>query len=148
LYQPARVALALIAAAFVSTAHARTTLETRKSVAGIEAVEASWVLAFVSGDSNYLDALLDADYVSVNTKGAQRSKADIIELARKIGADPKKTPVPPPSATRRITLRGNAAIVTDSQAGQISVDVFRYEHGVWHAWYSQHTAIAAPAPVN
>jgi hypothetical protein len=111
--------------------------------AGIKAVEAHWVRAFLTGDEAYLNTLLDADYVSVNTKGVPRPKSDIIALAKSIAAKGPQT-IPPPSPNMKVVVRGDAAIVTDAGFGQVSVDVFHYANGAWHAWYSQHTSVAPP----
>lgn len=125
-----------------TTAAQAADAEAERSEAGIRAVEAHWVRAFLTGDSAYLQTLLDDDYVSVNTKGIRRNKADIIALAQKM-AD-SHTPLPTTPPTSAIAVRGDAAIVTDTAMGQTAVDVFRYEGGRWHAWYSQHTTVAAP----
>jgi hypothetical protein len=117
--------------------------ETQMNEAGIQAVEAHWVRAFVTGDAAYLNTLLDAGYVSVNTKGVPRPKADIIALAKSIAAKGPQT-IPPPSPNMKIAVHGDAAIVTDAGFGQVSVDVFHYANGAWHAWYSQHTSVAPP----
>ena len=118
-------------------------LESRETVAAVRTVEAHWAQAFVSGDADYLNGLLDPDYVSVSTKGIARSKADIIVLAEKLAAEKRgNTTLPPPVPA--ISLRGDAAIVKYTDLTQTSVDVFHYSNGKWHAWYSQHTAILEP----
>jgi hypothetical protein len=122
-------------------------IETQMNDAGIKAVEAHWVHAFLTGDEAYLSKLLDADYVSVNTKGVPRPKADIIALAKSIAAKGPQT-IPPPSPNMKIAVHGDAAIVTDAGFGQVSVDVFHYANGAWHAWYSQHTTVAPPEPAK
>lgn len=114
--------------------------ETEKSEAGVRAVEARWTHAFLSGDEVFLNHLLDDDYVSINLNGVARPKAAIIALARKIAAAPSR---PAETASdSKITIVGDAAIVVDMQPDQVSVDVFHYTDGAWHAWYSQHTAVA------
>jgi len=118
-------------------------VEVQMNEAGIKAVETHWVRAFLTGDEAFLNTLLDADYVSVNTKGVPRLKTDIIALAKSIAAKGPQT-IPPPSPNMKIVLHGDAAIVTDAGFGQVSVDVFHYANGAWHAWYSQHTSVAPP----
>ncbi|MEO8505707.1 MAG: hypothetical protein ABI609_17555, partial [Acidobacteriota bacterium] len=44
---------------------------------GLREVEDGWSKAFVTGDSAYLEALLDPAYVSVSAQGDGRTKADI-----------------------------------------------------------------------
>ena len=68
----------------------------------------------------------------------QRSKADIIALAKKIAASKPSIPTLPAS---HIDVRDDAAIVTVVADGQASVDVFYWKAGRWHAWYSQHTTV-------
>jgi ketosteroid isomerase-like protein len=113
--------------------------ETAPTAAGVRAVEAHWTEAFLGGDETYLAALLDDDYVSVNAKGVARPKAEIIALAKKIAAT---HPAPVAAQPFNIVVHGDAAIATVSNATSVSVDVFHYERGAWHAWYSQHTAIS------
>jgi len=135
-------ALAVCAAALCPVfAQAAEGDETQMTEAGIKAVEAHWVRAFLTGDEAYLNTLLDSDYVSVNTRGVPRPKEDIIALAKSIAAKGAQT-IPPPSPNMKVVVHGDAAIVTDAGFGQVSVDVFHYANGAWHAWYSQHTTVA------
>lgn len=136
------IGLALGATA-ICPAFAQTGDEAQMSRAGIQAVEAHWVRAFLTGDEAYLSKLLDDDYVSVSTKGVPRPKSDIIALAESIAAKGPQT-IPPPSPNMKIVVHADAAIVTDAGFGQVSVDVFHYANGAWHAWYSQHTSVAPP----
>jgi hypothetical protein len=119
--------------------------------AGVAAVEKHWGDAFTGGDGAYLGTLLDDDYISVSAKGVARTKADIIALARQIAAKyratpplPASSPAPTQHSVSRTAIHGTTAIVTSTGFGQKSVDVFHYENGAWHAWYSQHTTIAPP----
>lgn len=132
---------AMPAAAFADNA------ESQMNEAGVAAVEKHWGDAFTGGDGAYLGTLLDDDYISVSGKGVARTKADIIALAQQIAAKNKATPPAPSSApaqksVSKTTIHGTTAIVTSTGFGQMSVDVFHYENGAWHAWYSQHTMIA------
>ena len=117
--------------------------ETQRSVEGVRAVENHWGRAFVTGDADYLAALLDDDYVSVGTTGRPRPKPEIIALAQKIAAGPN--PPKPVESTSKIVVHGDAAISTAVGDTDASVDVFHYEGGRWHAWYSQHTPVKPPA---
>ncbi len=117
--------------------------ETQRTVDGVRAVENHWSRAFVTGDAAYLGALLDDDYVSVGTTGRPRPKAEIIALAQKIAAGPN--PPKPVESTSKIVVHGDAAISTAVGDTDASVDVFHYEGGRWHAWYSQHTPVKPPA---
>jgi hypothetical protein len=44
-----------------------------------------------------------------------------------------------PHSDVAIVVHGNAAIAMASSDTDTSLDVFYYEGGRWHAWYSQHT---------
>jgi hypothetical protein len=123
--------------------------ESQMNEAGVSAVEDHWGAAFSGGDDAYLDKLLDADYISVSAKGVARTKADIIAIANQVAAKNKAAPpasssAPAQKSVSKTTIHGTTAIVTATGFGQMSVDVFHYENGAWHAWYSQHTSIAPP----
>jgi hypothetical protein len=110
--------------------------------AGVRDVENGWSRAFVTGDTAYLDALLDPAYVSVGAHGDARPKAEIIALASRYAtAHPggQATPMPP---TSKIEIKGSTAIVVHHNSTDTSLDVFYYAAGRWRAWYSQHTAIS------
>ena len=109
--------------------------------AGVRDAENQWSQAFLSGDTAALDALLDADYVSVNTTGHARTKAEILALSKAFAlAHPgeKSKPLPPTSTIRVID---NAAVVQHHGDSDTSVDVFYFRDGRWHAWYSQHSKL-------
>jgi hypothetical protein len=109
--------------------------------AGVRDTENRWSEAFISGDANALDALLDADYVSTGTNGKARPKAEIIRIASAYAKDhPGEHAKPmPPSSTIRVI--GDAAVVQHHGDSDASVDVFYFRDGRWHAWYSQHTKL-------
>jgi hypothetical protein len=126
------------------TAWAATDPETAPTGDGVRAVENHWGRAFVSGDAAYLDQLLADEYVSVNQSGRVRPKAEIIELSRRIASGPN----PPQAAesTAKIVVHGRAALSTAQNETDASVDVFFYDGGRWHAWYSQHSPVKPPDP--
>lgn len=136
------VVLSLLALTSAMPALAAPDPETQHSIEGVRAVENHWGRAFVTGDAVYLEALLADDYVSVGTTGRPRPKAEIIALAQKIAAGPN--PPMPVASTSMIVVRGDAAISTLVGVTDASVDVFHYEGGRWHAWYSQHTPVKPP----
>jgi hypothetical protein len=138
-----KTCLMMVLVAAAGPAYAADAPETERSVEGVRAVEAHWQKAFVSGDTAYLEALLDPAYVSVGQAGYARPKAEIVALSKKI-AEKKMTPQPPEHPAT-IVVRDGAAVVTDSAGGDTSVDVFYYAGGRWHAWYSQHTPVRPPA---
>jgi len=115
------------------------------SADGVRHAEDLWSKATITGDVPTLEALLDPDYVSVNTSGKPRPKADILESARTFPQrypDVKFTPLPPSST---IQVMGKAAVVRHHGETDVSVDVFYYDGARWRAWYSQHTALPKPA---
>jgi hypothetical protein len=135
------LAAAVAGLALASAAHAAPDPERSRTVAGVQAVEAHWLKAFLSGDEAYMRALFDPAYVSVNQKGVARPTADIVALSKKIAAGPPMTlPPRPPS---HIEVHSDAAVVTSTSDADTSVDVFYWAGGRWHAWYSQHTAVKA-----
>ena len=135
----ARVYAALLTSLLVAgAAHAATVPDE----AGVREAENRWAEAFVSGDVATLDALLDAGYVSVNASGIPRAKAEILQLARDFAkAHPGQHGQPLP-ASSTIRIIGDAAVVQHRGSQDTSVDVFYFRDGRWHAWYSQHSALA------
>ena len=110
--------------------------------AGVRDAENRWSEAFISGDTDSLEALLDASYVSVNTKGHARGKAEILKLAHDYStAHPGEHAKPLPSSST-IRVIGDAAVVQHHGDADTSVDVFYFRDGRWHAWYSQHSSLA------
>jgi hypothetical protein len=116
--------------------------ESGPTEAGVREAENAWSKAFVTGDAKVLEALLDPAYVSVSTVGVPRPKAEIIAAASRFAAEHPNTPASPLSPSSTISVKDNAAVVTHHSAKDVSVDVFFYSQGAWHAWYSQHTALA------
>lgn len=112
---------------------------------GLMGVENGWSKAFVTGDTKALDDLLDPAYVSVSSQGIPRSKAEIMDAAKRFASQHPGTPAQPLSPTSTISIKGNSAVVTHHGDKETSVDVFYYSQGSWHAWYSQHTARATAA---
>ena len=109
--------------------------------AGVREAENRWSEAFITGDTAALDALLDASYVSVNTTGHARTKAEILQLARNYAKAHPGEHATPLSPTSTIRVIGNAALVQHHGAQDTSVDVFYFRDGRWHAWYSQHSRL-------
>lgn len=107
-----------------------------KSAEGVNAVEDHWTRAFVAGDAAYLDRLLADDYVSVNGNGVARPKAEVIAMAQRYAAS---NPAPlAPRDPSPVSIEGDTAIVHHRSPQDVSIDVFYWRDGAWHAWYSQH----------
>jgi hypothetical protein len=120
--------------------------------AGVRAVEEHWTLAEGTGDTGFLEAMLAADYRSVNADGKAISKSTIVEhAARNKGSDKGMQEI---EAYRKahpygeaVAMHQNTAIVTfydpqlGAQNGVKSSDIFIYVDGHWHAMYSQHSAV-------
>ena len=117
----------------------------RLDEASVWAAETRWSEAFVTGDAAALEALLDRDYVSVGATGKPRPKAEIIALAKAYAEKHPGEHAQPLPATSTVQLIGVTALVRHHSPADISIDLFSFENGRWHARYSQHTAIAPPA---
>jgi hypothetical protein len=112
-------------------------------------VEREWTKAFVTGDADYLDQLLEPDYESVNYKGEVRSRQRIMDLAR--GHRDHPLPVPPKITDPVIQIHGNAAIsrldaeiedpATNRKRLVRFVDTFVFYDGRWHALYTEDVAL-------
>jgi ketosteroid isomerase-like protein len=129
----------IVFAGFLSTAGAAAAATPAPDVEGVRAAENRWSEAFVTGDVATLDALLDADYVSVNAAGQPRAKAEILQLAHDFAKAHPGQHGQPLAATSTIRVLGDAAVVQHHGSQDTSVDVFYFRDGRWHAWYSQHT---------
>jgi len=108
---------------------------------GVRQAENAWGKAFITGDVSYLDGLLNTDYVSVDTHGRPHPKAEIIKMAQDFAEAHPNTLVSPMPASSSISLKGDTAVVVHHGEKEISVDVFNFDNGRWHAWYSQHTSV-------
>jgi len=133
---PALCLLASLATVDTASADATGTAET-----AVRDAENRWGEAFVAGDTNTLDQLLDAAYVSTNAAGKPRGKADIIRLAAEFAKAHPGEHAKPLSATSTVRVIGNAAVVQHHGGNETSVDVFYFKNGRWIAWYSQHTKV-------
>ena len=89
---------ALLFTSLVSLAGASSAATTAPDADSLRAVETRWSEAFVTGDVATLDALLDADYVSVNASGKPRTKAEILQLAHAFAQTHSRCRRPPRSA--------------------------------------------------
>lgn len=117
----------------------------------IARVEKAWTNAFLSGDTDYLDCLLEPDYQSVSYTGEVRSRQDIIEKARAHRAKPIPMPALPAPT---VQIHGNTAIsrsdidIPDPAAKQPRkvrfLDVFSFYDGRWHAVYTQDVELKLP----
>jgi hypothetical protein len=155
-------ALAAAALAFIAShphvidAHAQDAAvdETQHSEAGVIAVDNHWSIAELSGDTDWLDHMLLADYRSVGNSGAVHSKAEIVAgAAKRKGTDVAKARLDFATYQKEhpygtaVELQGDTAIITfydtslGPDKGVKSSDVFVYIDGHWHAMYSQHTAV-------
>jgi hypothetical protein len=108
---------------------------------GVRAAEQRWSEAFARGDRATLEALLDADYVSVGARGNARTRADVIAAAIDYAAAHPKAAADALAPSVRIRVMGETAIVRHTGAADVSVDVLRHDGESWVAVYSQHTPI-------
>jgi hypothetical protein len=141
------LALALLSGLF-TPASAETCGDLMKGlkpdVESVERVEREWTKAFLTGDIDYLECLLEPDYQSVWYAGQVRSRQEIIDKARTHRANP----IPIPSFTApTVQVHGAAAIsrrdvdmrdpVTKESRKVRFLDIFSYYDGRWHALYTQ-----------
>jgi hypothetical protein len=119
--------------------------EARPDAAGVRAVEDHWTRAYFTGETAFLEAMLDDAYQSVGATGG-KDKAAIVDGARAFGAANKGATAPTLPPTSKIEVRGQTAVVTHLNPTDRSVDVFYYRDGHWRAIYSQHTPRADAAP--
>lgn len=120
--------------------------------ASVRKVEAQWVKAFVTGDTAYLDCLLEPDYESVWYTGEVRSRQQIIDKAAAHRDHPLAVPEIKPGI---VQLHGNGAIyrsdhemtdpVTHEKTTVRFLDILVYDQGAWHVMYTQDVALNSPA---
>ena len=134
----------LLSVAALAAALAAGAVHEPPTEAGVRQAEDRWGEAFITGDAAALEALLDPAYVSVNPTGVARPKAQIIGFARDYAAKHPGEHATPLPATSTVRIIGKTALVQHNTPGAFSIDLFYYEGGRWHAWYSQHAA-APPA---
>ena len=128
--------------------------ETQHSEAAVMAVDQHWSIAEMTGDSTWLANMLMPDYRTVSNDGtmhdkqalltsmAKRKSITLSEAQLKIAGYLKEHHI-----GSNVAIHGDTAIVSfydttlGPQKGMSSADVFVYEGGRWHAWYSQHTGL-------
>lgn len=125
--------------------------ETAHTKTAVEAVDAHWMQAEISGDTAWLDAMLLPGYRSISADGSVLTKAVLLKHAAKNrGSDAMRKKV---DAWRKahpseqsVVMHGNVAVLSFHDPGHgpdgtvYSSDIFVYEDSHWHALYSQHSA--------
>ena len=111
----------------------------------VRAMETAWSEAVLTGDVAALDAMLDADYVTINAKGVTRPKQAVIDFAKDYSAKHPGGHATPLGPTSTVELIGTTALVRHHAASETSMDLLYFKGGRWRAHYSQHTTIAPPA---
>jgi Domain of unknown function (DUF4440) len=114
----------------------------------VRQVERQWSKAFLSGDTDYLECLLEPDYESVWFTGEVRGRQTIIDKARAHRANP--IPVPE-SPVPIVQIHGNTAIsrsdqdvpdATSKQSRRVRfLDIFSFYDGRWHVLFTQDAVI-------
>jgi hypothetical protein len=123
----------------------------RATADSVRQVEREWLKAFLTGDTDYLECLLEPDYESVWYTGEVRSRQTIIDKARAH----REKPLPVPSSPESVVqVHGNAAIsrndidvidpVTKQSRRIRFLDIFAFYDGRWHAVYTQDVALRVP----
>ncbi|MGC1169645.1 MAG: nuclear transport factor 2 family protein [Candidatus Acidiferrales bacterium] len=118
--------------------------DSKPDAESVARVEKEWTKAFLSGDTDYLECLLEPDYQSVSYTGEVRSRQDIIDKARAHRAKPIPMPTLPAPT---LQIHGDTAIsrsdidIPDPAVKQPRkvrfLDVFSFYDGRWHAVYTQ-----------
>lgn len=122
-----------------------------RTIAAVIAADEAWSAAELSGDGDYIEWLLEPEYVSIGNDGRIHAKAAIVAGARKrksrteeVRAADAKWQTTHPYRTS-VRMFGDTAVVsfisTREGAGQPvnSSDIFVYRQHHWHAIYSQHS---------
>ena len=114
----------------------------------VRQVEREWTKAFLSGDTDFLECLLEPDYESGWFTGEVRSRQMIIDKARAHRANPIPVHELP---TAIVQIHGNTAIsrsdqdVPDPASKQSKrvrfLDIFAFYNGRWHVLFTQDTVI-------
>ncbi|HYM01082.1 MAG TPA: nuclear transport factor 2 family protein [Blastocatellia bacterium] len=123
--------------------------EQKLDAESVRRLEYGWPKAYLTGDADYVDRLLEPDYESVNYKGETKSRQQIIDGTRARRDHP--SPVPTRLRDLTIQIQGNAAtsrfdvVVDDSQTKQKRmarfVDTLVFYEGRWHVLYSIYTLL-------
>ena len=111
--------------------------------ATVVAAENGWEAAEVTGNRQFLDALLDDSYVSVSANGKALSKADIIAGAVRHATEHPGMQPDEMDASSTVWIDGDLALVRHHGKTSVSVDVLHRREGRWIAVYSQHTELPA-----
>ena len=135
---------AIFAAALLAGGAAQATSADRVDEASVRAAENRWSEAFITGDAATLDALLDPAYVSVDSTGKARPKAQVIAIAKAYAETHPGEHAQPLPTTSTVQLIETTALVQHHAASEVSIDLFSFRGGRWRARYSQHTPIAPP----
>jgi hypothetical protein len=134
-----------------SRCNARTSAH-RADADSVRQVEREWTEAFLTGDTDYLECLLEPDYESVWYTGEVRSRQAIIDKARAH----REKPLPMPTPNNPVVqVHGDAAIsrndvdmidpVTKQRRRIRFLDVFAFYDGRWHGVYTQDVALQTQA---
>lgn len=104
----------------------------------VRAAEHQWLYAEFHGDTATLSKLLVPEYRSVSWKGVKDRPAIFATAKRHLA----NHDVEPAYGEPDIEVHGETAISTFTVPDtSYSADVFLFEHGSWHAIYSQHTLV-------
>lgn len=134
-----------------SVAHAAAVNEHANTAAALAAVEDHWSLAELTGDTAYLENLLDARYRTVSAAGKVSGKAGVLANALKFSKKPSMLQL----YRRNGALYGSEYEISSTTGvvihyivakglvhGITGVDVFSYDaRSGWRALYSQHTLV-------
>lgn len=111
-----------------------------ESEAAIRMLELQWSRAYWTGDTNFLECLYAADFLSVDSRGELHDRTDDIASSMKHAGEQWK---PGGGQSIRILMHPRQAIVTTVKAGAVHglrvTDIYEYDGRHWHAVFAQDT---------
>jgi hypothetical protein len=121
-----------------------------RTAQAVMAADAAWLDAEVNGNYQFLEWFLADGYESIDATGSIFSRQALIEKRRKQGKSAAFSKAvhdwraSHPSHAE-VKFFGDTAVLTwvtddpNSKTPIYSCDIFVYQHGHWHAIYSQHS---------
>jgi hypothetical protein len=110
-----------------------------ESEAVIRQLDQKWSQAYWTGDTAFLECLYAANFESADSKGELTTRTqDIAGALKNVG---KSWTYDPQKYDTKVFMHPHTAVVTffkgDSAHGYRGTDIYEYDHGRWHAVYSQ-----------
>jgi hypothetical protein len=137
------IVMALLAAPPGCAGHELT--NQHQDVASVRRVDSAWSAAYIRGDTAFFRCLLTPDYKGYNVAAVESGRDDEVGKAARYGRpDRPLVPYPNPS----IEMHGSSAIVNGVTNTKRWIDVYRFEDGGWHAFFSVDLKIPEASPAS